>query len=147
MTGGLTGRSVHYMDLADFLAIAQGVTGTSAHELSYNTRTVSGAESALAAPRGGYGDHEAYPSITDKAAILCSRICRDHPLMDGNKRTAFLCMLRFLGINGYELSIGETLPAYDGVVHVIERVAAGEMSEPDFTRWVSHHTVAIEIGL
>jgi death-on-curing protein len=48
------------------------------------------AESALAAPRTGFGDVEVYPTILEKAAILLERLARNPPLPDGNKRTAFL---------------------------------------------------------
>jgi death-on-curing protein len=54
------------------------------------------AQSALAAPFAGLGDYELYPTLADKAAIYCSRIVRNHPLVDGNKRTAYDVMVEFV---------------------------------------------------
>ena len=58
------------------------------------------AESGLAAPFAGFGDHDAYPSLELKAAILLERLVRNHPLPDGNKRTGFAVAIRFLERNG-----------------------------------------------
>jgi death-on-curing protein len=76
------------INLADFLVIAELHTGIDAHQLARIDRVVQLAESALAAPFAGYGDHELYPGFADRAAIYASRIARNHPLPDGNKRTA-----------------------------------------------------------
>jgi prophage maintenance system killer protein len=58
------------------------------------------ADSALAVPRAAFGDHEAFPTLIEKAAILVERLTRNHPLPDGNKRCAFLALERFLAANG-----------------------------------------------
>ena len=55
-------------------------------------------------PRAGFGDVEVYPTILEKAAILVARLARNHPLPDGNKRTAFFLMGVFLERNGSQLS-------------------------------------------
>jgi len=47
---------------------------------------------------------ELYPDIFSKAAILFFSLIMNHPFLDGNKRTAFLALMRFLNINGYTLS-------------------------------------------
>ena len=86
-------------DLEDYLATARVVL-----ELPYEQlRRLPGlplAESALAAPFAGLGEEEAYPTLEQKAAVLLERLVRNHPLPDGNKRTAFLLMLLFLERNG-----------------------------------------------
>lgn len=51
------------------------------------------AESALNAPAAAYGGVEFYPEPHQKAAVLYSRLVRNHPLPDGNKRVAFICMI------------------------------------------------------
>jgi death-on-curing protein len=53
---------------------------------------VPSAESALAAPFAGFGELDFYPDPAVKAAILCSRLVRNHPFPDGNKRVAYLAM-------------------------------------------------------
>jgi death-on-curing protein len=79
------------VDLGDLLAIAEQVLGVDAHVLKKVIR-LGQAESALAAPDAGFGGEEFYPDPAQKAAILCSRIIRNHPLPDGNKRVAFLSL-------------------------------------------------------
>jgi death-on-curing protein len=58
------------------------------------------ADSALATPRAGFGDQDAYPTLIEKAAVLVEHLARNHPLPDGNKRCAFLAVERFLAANG-----------------------------------------------
>ena len=80
------------------------------------------AESALAAPFAGFGGEGAYPTLELKAAVLLERLVRNHPLPDGNKRTAFILMLTFLEHNGVAWSPPDV--ELDG--QMVERVAAGE---------------------
>jgi death on curing protein len=48
------------------------------------------AESALAAPFANFGGEDFYPDPIERSAILASRIMRNHPLPDGNKRVALI---------------------------------------------------------
>lgn len=67
-------------------------------------RDVGLLESALARPRSSAGGEEAYPSIFEQAAVLLDSICRNHPFVDGNKRTAITTASIFLSENGYEVT-------------------------------------------
>jgi death on curing protein len=127
--------AVKYLELADFLLIAEAVTGTPAEALARSDRTVHLAESALAAPAAAYGGQEFYRDIATKAAILCARLVRNHPLLDGNKRVAFLCMVEFLARNGHELATAGKR-AQDTLADVVVSLAAGEASEADFAALV-----------
>jgi len=51
-------------------------------------------------PAASFGDVEFYPDLVTKAAVLCTRIVKNHPLVDGNKRVGFVCMIEFLLRNG-----------------------------------------------
>ena len=62
-----------YLDLAEFLWLAEQVTGIDAATLAKASR-IDLADSALHAPAGGFGDEDFYPDIFDKAAILCCRL-------------------------------------------------------------------------
>jgi death-on-curing protein len=131
---------VEYLELGDYLLIAERVLGIDAHTLVRFARLVPVAESALAAPAAGFGEVEAYPDFGDKAAVLCSRIVRNHPMPDGNKRAAYLCLREFIARNGFGWS---TPPGgVDETVAVIERLAAGELSEPDLAGWLRERIVA-----
>jgi death-on-curing protein len=70
--------------------------------------------------------------VIDKAAVLCVRLARNHPLPDGNKRVAYLAMLEFLARNDVEW----TPPSIDETVRTIEGVAAGSISEPELADWL-----------
>lgn len=76
------------------------------------------------------------PTILEKAAILVVRLARNHPLPDGNKRTAFLLTGLFLEANGSPLD--GSLPDVD--VPMVERIAAGEIDQEEVLAWLSERT-------
>lgn len=87
-------------------------------------------ERALGRPRNryAYGDD---PSIFELAAAYGYGIVRNHPFVDGNKRAGLLAARAFLFQNGYRF-----VPEEAETVHVIEGVAAGEVSEAELTQWI-----------
>lgn len=124
---------VEYLSLADFLLVAEAATGIPAEDLS-RLPTLSLAESALAAPAASFGGVDFYPDFADKAAVLCARIVRNHPLPDGNKRAAFLALVEFVERNGHRWADSEGDP--DESVAMIEAVAAGTLSEAQLAAWI-----------
>jgi death-on-curing protein len=67
---------------------------------------------------------DAYPDLLTKAAALLHSLARNHPLVDGNKRLAWLATYVFLAKNGVVLD-AEDDPAYEFVVDV----AAGAIDD------------------
>lgn len=65
-----------------------------------STLNLSLVESATMAPRSGY-----YTTLAELAAVYAHGIAKNHGYQDGNKRTATLVMLKFLGANGYDLDL------------------------------------------
>ena len=120
-----------YLDLADYLLIAEAVLGVPAETIA-RWPGIGLAESALHAPAAEFGGVEFYPDLIDKAAVLCVRLARNHPLPDGNKRVAYLSMLEFLARN----ELAWTPPSVDATVETIEGVAAGRISEQDLAAWL-----------
>lgn len=120
-----------YLDLADYLLIAEAVLGVPAEAVA-QWPGMGLADSALHAPAAGFGGVELYPEVFDKAAVLCARLARNHPLPDGNKRVAYLALLEFLARNGIEWAP----PSVDETVTMIERVAAGTLSERELADWL-----------
>jgi len=59
--------------------------------------------SAVERPKATFAGKDIYPTLWLKAASLIHSIIKNHPFVDGNKRTAFFSALRFLNINGYDL--------------------------------------------
>lgn len=53
-----------------------------------------------------FGD-DAYPTIHDKAAALLHSLARNHPFVDGNKRTAWAAASTFYRINAYTIHVGD----------------------------------------
>jgi death-on-curing protein len=86
-------------------------------------------ESALARPqhRAAY---EPEGSVFALAADYCLGIARNHPFLDGNKRTAILAAAAFLSLNGYKFDPPET-----SVVQMIVGLAAGEIEGAALTPW------------
>ena len=101
-------------------------------------RLVNAAESALAAPRAGFGETEAYPAFAIKAGVLCSRLIRNHPLPDGNKRVAYLCLVEFVERNGFEWDSRDP----DDVVRTLIGAAARAVSEAELIAWIETRITA-----
>ena len=64
-------------------------------------------ESAVAAPQASIGGQSPYADLAEVAAAYLYYLCRNHPFIDGNKRTALGACIVFLRLNGIE-------PARDG---------------------------------
>jgi death on curing protein len=86
-------------------------------------------ESALARPQNKWNYEEA--GLPELAAAYGYGIARNHPFVDGNKRTALLAIYTFLGINGVDFAVAEADAAA-----MILALAAGEVSEASLARWV-----------
>lgn len=121
------------IDLADFLLVAEAVTDIESRTLK-NIARIPEAESALAAPYASFEGIDFYPEPETKAAILCSRLVRNHPLPDGNKRVAFLLMLEHFERAG--LTWTEPDGGQKEIAYVIEALAGSEIAEDAFIEWV-----------
>ncbi|MCA0242396.1 MAG: type II toxin-antitoxin system death-on-curing family toxin [Proteobacteria bacterium] len=89
-------------------------------------------ESALARPQhlAVYGE----PDLCDLAAAYGFGLARNHPFIDGNKRTAFVAVELFLLLNGHELMASD-----ESCVLTMLAVAAGQMDEAAFAAWLREH--------
>lgn len=76
-------------------------------------------ESAVARPRTTVFGEDAYADLTEKAAALLHSICKNHALVDGNKRLAWLAADVFLRINGVVVEMPDD-DAFDLVMRVAE---------------------------
>jgi death on curing protein len=90
--------------------------------------------SALARPQNQSTFGE--PSVFDLAAAYAFGIVRNHPFIDGNKRTGFLAAYVFLDLNGWELKATEA-----DAVSAVWALAAGEMIETGFSDWIRNRSV------
>lgn len=126
---------VFYVTFGDYCRIAAEVLGTTPEQVARLPRTYL-ADSALASPRAGFGDQDAYPTLIEKATVLVEHLARNHPLPDGNKRCAFLAVERFLSSNGQPIQAADA----DIDVPMVERIAAGEATPNEITRWLEQRT-------
>ena len=89
-------------------------------------------ESALARPQ--HLAHYGEPDAADLAAAYGYGLARNHPFIDGNKRTAFVAVELFLDLNG------SSLQAHDAeCVLTMLAVAAGSLDEAAFASWLRSH--------
>jgi death on curing protein len=123
-----------YLDLADYLLIAEQVLGLPA-EVIANFNRIGLASSALAAPQAAFGGVEAYPEFATKAAVLCWHLIKNHPLPDGNKRCAFLATVEFAERNGRRWVPAPDDP--DETDRVVRGAAGGSIDEATFRHWIA----------
>src|SRR5947207_13350208 len=90
--------------------------------------------SALARPQNllAYGDQE--PDLAELAAAYAFGIARNHPFVDGNKRTAFVAARTFLLLNGNDLEASQ-----DEKYIAFIQLAEGSLSEGYLAIWIRQH--------
>jgi death-on-curing protein len=93
--------------------------------------------SALARPAASAFGVDAYESIELKAAALITSIARNHALLDGNKRTAWVLTVAFLNINGWDLDMTQ-----DEKFNLVLAVAQGSLELDEIASVFATHLVA-----
>jgi death-on-curing protein len=93
-------------------------------------------QSALARPQQlyAYGDN---PDGVDMAAAYIAGVVRNHPFVDGNKRTGFLVGILFLELNGFRFTATE-----ESAAQAILSLAAGTLDEPALAAWLRANVIA-----
>ncbi|MEO1069264.1 MAG: type II toxin-antitoxin system death-on-curing family toxin [Cyanobacteria bacterium J06638_6] len=81
-------------------------------------------DSALAQPRATFGGELLHPALAEQAAAYLYHLSRNHPFIDGNKRTAFAVMDAFIEANGYSLSLTD-----DEAYNLVMQVAQGQLEK------------------
>ncbi|MGH9920819.1 MAG: type II toxin-antitoxin system death-on-curing family toxin [Nitrososphaerales archaeon] len=126
-----------YISLAEYLWLAEQVTGVDAAVLSKSGR-IDLADSALNAPGAAYGGEEFYPDLIDKAAVLTCRLAWNHPLADGNKRASWASLVVFLDLNG--IVWDPDPPDVDDAEQTMLSVAAHDVDEAWLAAWLRART-------
>ncbi len=91
-------------------------------------------ESALARPLNLAAYNE--PDIAELGATYALAIARNHPFIDGNKRTAYVALELFLALNGV------AFPASDAEATITTlSMAAGDLDDATFIAWVRRHAL------
>lgn len=109
-----------YLSAEDILAVA----AAACEDMQIVVRDVGLLESAAHRPSAEMFGQEAYPDLFGKAAALLQSLLINHPLFDGNKRTAWLSCATFLAVNGVDL-----VPDIDAAEELVIAVTTGELDE------------------
>ncbi len=126
MFGGCQALAIHDRQLAEH----GGGTGVRALDML---------ESALSRPVNQW--HYGEDDICALAAAYAFGVARNHPFVDGNKRTAWVLARLFLKLN--DISIGFTK---DDAISTVLALAAGELSEQELADWFCLHLSALASG-
>ncbi|ORJ55530.1 type II toxin-antitoxin system death-on-curing family toxin [Mycobacterium simiae] len=123
-----------FLDLEDLLDIAREAVGNNVVVGDYGLL-----ESALARPRASVFGQDAYRDLHLKAAALLQSLARNHALVDGNKRLAWIACRTFLAINAHWVSapederfdfvIGVATSAITGLDEIAERLRSWSYQE------------------
>jgi death on curing protein len=88
---------IAYLDLEDALQLIA--------RAGFYVKDVGLLDSALARPRTSLFGDDAYPEIELKGAAMMHSLIKNHPMVDGNKRTSWFMLTAFLFINGFHIEM------------------------------------------
>ena len=91
-------------------------------------------QSAVAVPQATMGGEYLHGDLFDMAGAYLFHIVKNHPFVDGNKRTGTVAALMFLELNGIEVTLNE-----DKLVGIIRSVADGKMQKGDVAAFLRRH--------
>jgi len=91
-------------------------------------------QSALGVPAATFEGRFLHGSLHEMAAAYLFHLVRDHPFIDGNKRTGLAALLAFLGLNSYWLDADPK-----ELEKFVRSVAAGKISKAEIAVFVQRH--------
>ncbi|MGI0481420.1 type II toxin-antitoxin system death-on-curing family toxin [Geminocystis sp. CENA526] len=118
---------IHWLSVRLVIAIHQ--EQISEHGGADGIRDKGLLESALMRPQNQYHYHQ-ITNIPFLASIYTFSIVKNHPFIDGNKRTGFIAGVTFLMLNGYQFKASEI-----EVVNIIKALASGIITEKKLQQW------------
>jgi len=116
---------VNYLDLDDLLAAATAALGHSPA-----IRDMGLLESAVHRPQASAFGADAYPTFHEKAAALMHSLARNHALVDGNKRLAWVAGRLFYRLNGWDVRA----PDVDEGEAFVLAIAGGRLDVPEIAK-------------
>jgi death-on-curing protein len=94
-------------------------------------------QSALDRPFAGFGELEFYKTSEEKAGAIVESIVKNHPFVDGNKRTGYVLMRLLLMQSGNDLQATQD-EKYDFVISI----ASGRLAFPEIVDWIKTKLLA-----
>lgn len=122
-----------YVTLEDALEVHAVVIKMSGGTLG--VRDMNSLTGCLERPKAAFGGNDMYASLFEKAAVYIDSVSRNHPLLDGNKRTAFLCGVRFLSLNGITITIDN-----NEIVRGVLWVVTEHPTIQEIAAWLERHS-------
>ena len=96
-------RSVRFLSVDEVIQINEEVTRR--HGGSHGVLNDNMLRSAVHQPQAAYGGEPLYPDLYAQAAAYLISVALAHAFHDGNKRTAFICVVAFMRLNGVRLKL------------------------------------------
>lgn len=106
---------------------------------SHGLRDLGILESAVARPQSSFGGQDLYPDIFLKAAALVHGLLRNHPFVDGNKRTSMYSAMTFLELNGYKFDARQK-----EVVNFALKVENEKVEVEQIAKWLKEHSKKVK---
>jgi death-on-curing protein len=123
---------VEFLTLDDVLSLhADQITRYGGSPL---VRDVGLLESAVATPTATFGGEWLHGSLEEQAAAYLFHLVKNHPFVDGNKRTGLVAMLAFLGLNGRWLDAPD-----DDLTDLVLGVAEGRVTKAEVAVFVRRY--------
>jgi len=125
---------VRYLTVPEVLFIHSAVIEETGG--SHGVRDIGLLESAVRQIEQTFGGADLYVSVTEKAAHLFIGLLKNHPFVDGNKRTAISTTGVFLELNGLPLKVDS-----DRLAQWVEACAAGKPPITSVEKWFKNHSI------
>lgn len=122
---------MEYLTVEDLLALAEDLGVAQVRDLGL-------LDAAAHRPAVSVMGLDAYRSVHEKAAVLLESLTRNHPLVDGNKRLAWMSVFVFYGLNGLDLDAPE-----DDAYQLVIGVSTGVVAYGDAARELASWTKAL----
>ena len=106
---------------------------------SHGIRDLKMLLSAVGRPRASFDNQDLYPDLFIKAAALMESLVRNHPFVDGNKRTGATAAAIFLTRNGYHL-----VASYEDLVAITMQVAQSQVRLEALASWLRDNSQQVE---
>lgn len=127
---------MRYLNVVELMIINEEIIGGRSQ-----LRDVDLLEAAVERPRSSAFGQDAYPTVPEKAAAFFHSLSRNHPFVDGNKRTSVIALVMFLRLNGYRV----TWEPEAALAFILE-VATGQHDVAAITHWLQANTAAVEVS-
>lgn len=129
--------TINYLSATRVLAIHHRIVRRTGG--SFGTRDLGLVESAAGRPQASFDGKDLYETLFDKAAALLQSLLKNHPFVDGNKRTALTSAGIFLKMNGWRLN-----NSHKEEIEFAVSVDNSNMSQEKISKWLKEHSEKID---